>query len=141
MDTIRTPEKRAEFLTALSSTGSVAEACRQASVARNSMYLWRNSDEGFAADWDKYLEAGAQLLEDEAKRRAHDGYDEPVFYKGEMVATTRKYSDTLLIFLLKGLIPHRYGDRMAHTGADGGPIQAEITVNFVKPDGSADRIS
>ena len=48
MDTIRTLEKRTEFLTALSSTGNVSEACRLTGVARNSMYLWKQSDLGFA---------------------------------------------------------------------------------------------
>ena len=32
------------------------------------------------------------------------------------------YSDTLLIFLLKGLRPQKYRERYEHTGANGGPI-------------------
>ena len=127
MDTIRTPEKRAEFLSALSSTGNVSEACRLTGVARNSMYLWKQSDPAFAEEWAKHLAAGAELLEDEAIRRAREGWDEPVYYQGEVCGTVRKYSDTLLIFLLKGQMKERYGDRVAHTGDNGGPMEFVVT--------------
>ena len=48
---------------------------------------------------------GRGCLEDEARRRAVDGVDEPVFQQGKQVGTIRKHSDTLLIFLLKGIRP------------------------------------
>ncbi|RKZ20174.1 hypothetical protein DRQ50_00010 [bacterium] len=35
-------------------------------------------------------------IEEEIKRRAMDGVDTPVFYKGELVATQKQYSDRLL---------------------------------------------
>ena len=52
------------------------------------------------------------MLEREARRRAVEGVEEPVgFYKGEPSAYVRKYSDTLLIFLMKGARPDKYRDR------------------------------
>jgi hypothetical protein len=39
-----------------------------------------------------------------------------VFYQGIQTATVRKYSDTLLIFLLKGRKPERYRERVEHSG-------------------------
>jgi hypothetical protein len=33
----------------------------------------------------------------------HDGVHEPVFWEGQVVGYRRRYSDTLLMFLLKGL--------------------------------------
>jgi hypothetical protein len=39
-----------------------------------------------------------------------------VFYQGQQFATVRKYSDTLLIFLLKGRKPERYRERVEHSG-------------------------
>jgi hypothetical protein len=39
-----------------------------------------------------------------------------VFYQGQMCATVRKYSDTLLIFLLKGRKPERYREQVEHSG-------------------------
>jgi hypothetical protein len=67
----------------------------------------------------------ADLLEDEAFRRAHQGIDKPVFQGKELVGVIREYSDTLLIFLLKGCRPDKYRDRV-DTRQSG-----EITVKFV----------
>jgi hypothetical protein len=111
MRTIRTPEKRAAFLSALADCGNVADAARQAAIARNALYLWKRDDSEFAAEWEAALIAGGETLEEEAVRRARDGWDEPVWYKGEQVGIVRRYSDTLLIFLLKGLMSEKYGDR------------------------------
>lgn len=61
------------------------------------------------------LDVGAGALEDEAVRRAYVGVEEPLFYQGKQCGTVRKYSDTLLIFLLKGAKPAKYRERV-HTG-------------------------
>jgi hypothetical protein len=34
-----------------------------------------------------------------------------------------EYSDTLLIFLLKGIRPEKYRERFEHSGPEGGPIE------------------
>jgi hypothetical protein len=49
-------------------------------------------------------------MEDEAMRRAVDGWDEPVYQKGEQVGVVRKYSDSLLALLLRGRRPDVYRD-------------------------------
>ncbi len=46
-----------------------------------------------------------RLLED-ARRRSEEGVLEPVFYQGREVGMVRKYSDNLLMFKIKGLMPH-----------------------------------
>lgn len=46
--------------------------------------------------------------EQEAHRRAVDGIDEPVFYKGDECGHIRRYSDRLLEFLLKADNPQKY---------------------------------
>ena len=53
--------------------------------------------------------------------------NEPVFYHGQVCGTVRKYSDTLLIFLLKGARPDKFRDNatIRHTGPTGGAIQIE----------------
>lgn len=89
----------------------MADAARQAGIARNALYLWKKDDPEFAAEWEAALIAGGETLEEEAVRRARDGWDEPVWYQGEQVGTVRRYSDTLMIFLLKGVMPEKYGDR------------------------------
>ncbi len=126
----RTPEKEIAFLAALASTGSVTKACAAAGLeSRNTVYEWRKTDPDFAKRWEEARAIGMEALEDEAIRRAHDGVDEPVFHQGVAVGTVRKYSDTLLIFLLKGAKPDVYRDRVSTelTGKDGGPVQVDDT--------------
>ena len=50
--------------------------------------------------WDEALDRSADALEEEARRRAFEGVDEPMYYKGEQIGTTKKYSDVLIMFLL-----------------------------------------
>ena len=52
-----------------------------------------------------------EILEAEAIERATVGTPEPVYYRGRVVGYITRKSDTLLIFLLKGLMPEKYRDR------------------------------
>ena len=64
-----------------------------------------------------FLTAG-DALEGEAWRRAVEGVEEPVgWYKGESGGVVRRYSDTLLIVLMRGLMPERYGNRVEVRGS------------------------
>lgn len=126
--TNRTPKKVAAFLAELALRGNVTESARVAGVARSTVYEWRAEDESFASDWDAALDEAADAMEREAWRRAIEGVDEPVFGalgnnqgSGE-IGTVRKYSDTLLIFLMKGARPEKYRDRHEVTGKDGAPL-------------------
>jgi hypothetical protein len=58
-------------------------------------------------------------------RRARDGITEPVCQGGKLVGHVQKYSDSLLIFLLKGAKPKKYSERMQAqiSGSDDGPVQ------------------
>ena len=89
-----------------------------AGFGRRSAYGWRDDDESFAADWEAAVETGTDLMEDEMRRRAIDGIDEPKFHDGQVCGYVRKYSDTLLIFALKARRPDKYRERseIAHTG-------------------------
>lgn len=94
----------------------------------------RERDTAFAEQWDAAVEAGTDVLEDEALRRAKDGTNEPVFYQGVRCGLVRKYSDTLLIFLLKARRPAKFSDRqsVALSGPNGEPLAAPaLTVKFV----------
>ena len=124
-------EKKAEaqdtFIEVLAATGNVSEAARAAGVGRRRPYKWKEADPGFADRWADAREEAADALEGEARRRAADGVEEPVFYRGEVCGTVRRYSDTLLIFLLKGLRPDKYRERRELTGTAGGPVQIIIS--------------
>ena len=63
-------------------------------------------------------EVAADLLESEAFKRAAFGVRKPAgWYKGKPGGYVREYSDILAIFLLKGLRPEKYRDRVEVRGA------------------------
>lgn len=115
-----TPKKgwQVVFIKWLSRKGNVTAACDKAKISRQHAYRTRDEDEDFAAAWDEALAEATERLEMEALRRARDGVLEPVFYQGEKVGKVRRYSDTLLIFLLKAHAPEKYREnsRVEHTG-------------------------
>lgn len=129
-----TPKKRAStartravdwktpFLKNLRETGNILKACRAAKVARTTFYEHRKADAVFEAQVSEALEEAGDVLEAEAWRRAVKGVRRPVFQGGRKVGEIQEYSDTLLIFLLKGTKPQKYRERAEVTGADGGPI-------------------
>lgn len=111
------------FIEFLEETANVTEACRRAKISRTMAYRWRQDPE-FDARWEAAVDRGTDALEDEAVRRAHDGYEKPVYQGGRQVGTVREYSDTLLMFMLKARRPERFKDRSetAVTGKGGGPV-------------------
>lgn len=124
---IRHPKKRA-FLAAYARTGNVSEAARIAGVNRMSHYNWLADDERYADVFAHAHDIAIEYLEAVARQRATEGWLEPVFHKGEVVGHVRKFSDTLLIFLLKGARPETYRENatIRHTGTGaGGAIQIE----------------
>jgi transposase-like protein len=50
---------------ALAAGPSIAAAARRAGVPRSTLYLWRRSDQDFAASMAAALEEGTDLFEDE----------------------------------------------------------------------------
>ena len=121
------------FLDTLRRTGNVRLAANNADVVRQVAYRARDSSDKFRADWDEALEEARELLEAEARRRAAIGVDEPVFYKGQVVGQIRKYSDNLLMFLLKAHWPEKFRENYAveHRGPGGGPVKLEAKTEHV----------
>lgn len=121
-----TPKKdwKPVFLAELAASGNVRASCEVAQISRKTAYQTRTKHAAFAQAWDDALDEAADLLEQEARRRAYEGWEEPVFGSlgkgsgsGE-IGAVRKYSDTLLIFLLKGARPEKYRERsdVKHSG-------------------------
>lgn len=119
-----TPKKRRAFLANLARTGNVSISANAENLSRRELYRLRNEDEAFAAEWTDALLEAADHLEAEARRRAVDGWDEPIHYQGVEVGRVRRFSDTLLIFLLKAANPEKYRDRVSQelTGPGGQPL-------------------
>lgn len=143
------------FLSALRETGVVRAACESSGVGRQTVYDLRNRDPEFAARWEEAMEDAADLLEQEAIRRARVGTREPVIYQGKpcgvwvndanevvpegtpgsrlIPLAVTKYSDTLLIFLLKGIRPEKYRDTApADTGDALGAVVRELIADGLK---------
>lgn len=122
-------QRRARFLERLAATANVTESCEAADIPRSTAYLWRKQDATFAKAWEEANDLGSDALEDEAVRRGRVGVLDPVFYQGIECGSVRRYSDTLLIFMLKGRRPDRFKDRVSaeHSGPGGGPLVTEIT--------------
>lgn len=112
-----TKPRQKKFLKVLAATGNVADACHAARVSRGFAYRWRAREKNAAA-WDEAIETAADALEREAFRRAVEGVDEPVYFKGEVCGAVKRYSDGLLAKLLCAARPEKYRERsqVTHEG-------------------------
>jgi len=135
-----TPARQEKFLEALSDTGSVTIAVAVAGTSRTRVYALRKLDPAFASAWQDAEEIAADLLEDEARRRAVEGVAEPLVSGGKLVRDdsgqpimVQRYSDNLLLALLKAHQPRRREKSLRlqlpalHSRADAGRAIASIT--------------
>jgi hypothetical protein len=119
---IRHPKKRA-FLAAYSEVANVTRAAQLAGIGRELHYDWKARDPEYAAAFALAVQVAGDALEDEAVRRAQIGVVDAIFQGGKQVGTRRRYSDTLLAFLLKGAKPEKYNtERHELSGPSQGPI-------------------
>ena len=123
-----TRERQERFLKALAETGIVSAAVEIAGSSRTRVYELRKRNPGFAAAWEEAEERAADALEAEAWRRAVVGVQEPLVSGGKVVRdddgqplAIRRYSDTLMLALLKARRPEKFKDRavVEHDIADG----------------------
>jgi len=140
---ILNPKKRAYLTSLVESGGNKFKAAHLAGIHFTTPYTsqWRDDEEFQEALRTIAEPAAADRAEDEARRRAIDGVEEPVgWYQGSSGGTVTRYSDTLLIFLMKGANPEKYADRHRHSGGDGPPIEHAVTVTrtIIHPDDPAD---
>lgn len=114
-------ERQRLFLRAFAQNGIILMGLQAAQCSRANVLQWREK-EWFETLYQMAIEEAADRVEMEAYRRAVVGYDEPVIYQGlpTTVAdpvtgefkhlTIRKYSDTLMAMVLKGVRPEKYRD-------------------------------
>ncbi len=104
--------KKRRFLNAFAQYGGVVRAEEHSGVTRQSHYHWLKDDPEYAAAFKVAYEMAGDVLENEAIRRARDGVSKPVYQGKKLVGHIQEYSDTLLIFLLKGVKPEQYKERI-----------------------------
>jgi hypothetical protein len=119
----RTAARRC-FLDTLRDTANVMSAVKASGLSRSHWYAMRRRSKPFAEAWRKALDEGVDRLEEEAQRRALSGSRQPVFYQGKRVGSVHRYSDTLLMFLLRAHRPQRYRDGADTMEAEDDPLTA-----------------
>lgn len=116
------------FLAALAECGILSQAAEAAGVDRVTVWRRRQDDAEFARACDEAIDMAADKLEGEARRRALEGVEEPVYQGGQLIGTKTVYSDSLLALLLKGRRKRVFAERVETTGADGGPVKTQVLV-------------
>jgi len=97
----------------------VSEAAKAACFSRNCAYAHQKADPAFAAAWDEAVEVATDALVAEARRRAVNGVEEPVFHKGDC-GHIRRYFDRMLEILLKAHRPAQFREnvKVEHSGLE-----------------------
>lgn len=103
---------KAIYLEILSLTGRISEAAKAAGVVADTVRALRLKDEAFKELHEEALAEYRDRIEAEVHRRAIEGWEKPVFQKGELVGFVTEYSDKLLELLAKRHIPE-YTDKVA----------------------------
>jgi Homeodomain-like domain len=107
---LTTARRKSLALDLLSQGHTLAQIRNVLGINRVTVYRWRQNDPSFAQAYSDAMEVGTDLIEEEARRRAVDGYDRPVFQGGTLVGVVRVYSDQLAAMLLRGRRPQIYRD-------------------------------
>jgi len=90
-----TPKKKAQFLDALAQTGNVRQAAKAVGFSANRFYVHRRQDPLFAQKWEETIQQAMDtVLEPEAIRRAVDGVEEAVYYRGAVALLRQLVKDT-----------------------------------------------
>lgn len=105
---------KTRFLEQYRELGSVERACKATGISRARHNRWLELDIEYAIAFEDAIQDAADAMEREADRRAIQGVEKPVFYKGQVCGSITEYSDTLLIFRLKALRPDMYRERLSH---------------------------
>ena len=111
----RAGESKDILLDALAEGCTLKEAARRAEVASGTHYHWLKADPAYAAAYEFALQIRSDRMEEAAEIRAIHGYDEVTTIENSdgtsSVKTHHKYSDALLVLLLKAGNKDKFSDR------------------------------
>lgn len=126
---IASPRKRLFLQSLVMTGGNASKAAELVGMDPSTQYKsgWLN-DKEYQAAREIAVQMGHEVLESELIRRACEGVLEPVgFHQGKHGGTwIRRYSDTLLMFRLKAVLPHKYGDRVSLASEDADALVSKI---------------
>jgi len=118
---VRLSIKQTAFLSAYAQLGIVTKAAQIAGIHRNNHGLWLKEDAEYAEAFKESHQEACDNIEAEMRRRAIEGVQKPVFYKGEVCGYITEYSDTMLAMLANGFMPEKYKQKAK--------IEAEVTTS------------
>jgi hypothetical protein len=138
-----TIQHQQQFLQYLAETGNVSRSVKLVGTSAARVYALRNNDPAFRQAWEEAEEIAADRLEQEAWRRAVEGFEEPVVSAGKLVrdedgnaVMIRRYSDVLLIRLLQAHRPQKFDRRLpaaaAHSGGPGIDVRAMLLAKLAR---------
>lgn len=90
--------------------GDFFEACQVTGLSPMFVRTWMKDDADVREALENAEQVGSLRLESVAIKRGVHGVEEDVYYQGNVVGQTTKYSDGLLTTLMKGRLKDRYGD-------------------------------
>lgn len=131
------PEWKHLFILALTESPNVTDAARFAGIARPYAYEARGLDPSFREAWDDAMQVSVDRLEAAAFRRATDGVEKPIFWRGRKCGSVREYSDSLVSTLLRAHRPEKYHPDVqitnsATASAAASPIVASPTADVAR---------
>ena len=123
-------DKLVAVMKELEKHGNVTQAMKTAKAARGWVYGRRQRDRFFRDAFEAARTCGIEVLKDEAHRRAYVGIEEPVYHQGKICGHVRRYSDGLLMFLIKQADPsYREHHKIDHGNANNRPFLFKMTLH------------
>ena len=123
-----TEEFKAAFLDMLQQLPIKSQICRVMGINYKTVDRAQREDPEFDKEVRAAMEIGYDTLEAEAWRRAATGIKEPIHYKGMKVDEVNKYSDKLLMFLMKGYRPKKFNPGLKVEGGDGNKVSLSFHI-------------
>jgi hypothetical protein len=135
----RARKNQLAFLDAFASIGTVRGAAAALGIHRRTHYKWIDTNPDYQAAFEEAREDLRDLIREEVRRRAIDGWGEPIVYRGEIARdskgrplTITKYSDRMLELLAKATCPE-YRDKHEITGAGSEPLAISVVTGVPQP--------
>ena len=122
-----TPKRQKLFLSLVKVGVSATSAAEKCKISVRNCYRLRDRNAKFRRLWEESLDFAVEAAEQELRRRAVDGVERPVFYKGEKIATEKEWSDQLLLAYLRANRPEKYRER-SEVRHDGEVRQTAVVV-------------
>lgn len=121
-----TNAQKERYILALRQRGLESTAANTAGVTMKEVRAAYKADPIFEEQAHESMDLATDAFEEEAIRRAVDGVEKGIYFRGFEVATETTYSDALLVKVLAARRPELYGNKTEITGANGGPIEFTI---------------